>query len=93
MHYFVKLAIGGTYMYKGVVYSLGQEQAVNKEVYDYLEALYDTKLVEQGDRQAVIKVPYFTCRTEDYTVAEKVAEEVKDAPNSLRPRRTKTEAE
>lgn len=93
MHYYVTLALGGRYLFKGITYELGQEHAVSKEVYDYLSTVVETKLVDQGDKRAIIKVPVFKCRTEDFTVEEKVAEEVKNAPESLRPRRSKTEAE
>lgn len=91
MRYFVKLVVGGFYKVHGKEFLRGVEHQVNKEHYDYIKELVDRRLVDQGDKKQIIKVPLFAVREEEFSTEEKVLEEIKDAPASLRPKRKEAE--
>lgn len=89
MQYFAKLTIGGKYILSGRHFIRGVEEAVNELDAKYLKTLFDTRNVEQGDKIARIKVPLFTIREVEPTVEEKILEEIKDTPDTLKPTRRK----
>lgn len=75
----------------GKEFHRGVEQAVTQKEYEYISTLVDKRLIDQGDKRQIINVPLFACRTEEPSVQEKVLEEIKDAPESLRPKRRTAE--
>lgn len=85
MHYFATLVVGGLYIYKDKKFLAGEELPVSKEEAEYFTTIKDRRLIEQGDFHQLINVPVFRIREEDLTVTEKVLEEIKTAPNSLKP--------
>ena len=91
MHYYVKLNVGQFYKVFGKEFHRGVEQAVTEKEYEYISALVDKRMIDQGDRRQIIGVPLFICRTEEPTIQEKVLEDIKDAPDSLRPKRRTAE--
>lgn len=92
-HYFVKLVVGRLYKTRQREFLNGQQTAVSEEEFNYLKTLVDKRLIDQGDKQQIIAVPLFECKEEEATVEEKVANEIKDAPDSLRHRKRKEEAD
>lgn len=87
MHYFAKLIVGRTYMYKGLSFAYGVEVPVTEEVAKYLQTVVEKRL-EGTDRQIVVKdVSRFVIRTEDLTVQEKVTLEVSNVPETLKPKK------
>lgn len=87
MNYFVKLVFGGTYRVKGKDFKRGQEVSVSKEEYDYLKTVGEKELVAEGNKYVVKFIPRFETREEEPTVEQKVFEEIKDAPDSLKIRK------
>jgi hypothetical protein len=73
----------------GIEFKHGVEHQITKERYDYLKKLVDKRLVDQGNTKQIINVPIFAVREQEYTTEQKVLEEIKDAPDSLRPKRRK----
>jgi hypothetical protein len=94
MNYFAKLVVGGKYILRGRIFERGVELAVSKDDAEYLKSKTDNRLIPQGDNFALLRVPVFAVREEEPTVQERVLEEIKDAPDTLKPkRRTNQEAE
>lgn len=90
MKYFAKLIVGGTYRTLTNIFELGVEKSVTNEEHNYLSQVIDFKVISEDDKgRHVNSFPLFACRSEEDTVEEKVAEEIKDAPESLHPRRKK----
>lgn len=87
MQYFVKLVIGGQYLLFGKIFQRGVEHAVLEKEFEYIKGLFDTRNVEQGDKIARLKVPLFATRVVEPTVEEKILAEVKDTPDTLKPKR------
>lgn len=92
-HYLVKLVVGRLYKTRLREFLNGVEVAVSEDEFNYIKTLSDRRLIDQGDRQQIVEVPLFDCKEVEATVEEKVAEEIKDAPETLRPRKKKEEAE
>jgi hypothetical protein len=89
MNYFAKLVVGGVYIVGGVRFERGVELPVSEGQANYVKTLTDSRIVVQGDKRALINVPLFQVREEELTVQEKVLDEIKDAPDSLKPKRRK----
>lgn len=89
MNYFATLAVGGQYLYAGKVFVRGEEQAVSTEEANYLKTLHDNRLIDQGEKRALLPIPLFSVRELAPTVEEKVLEEIKTAPTTLKPTKSK----
>lgn len=85
MHYYAKLVLGSNYKVKGVAFERGVEIAVPEELAKYLETVVEPRLLSEGSKFVVKNIPRFAVRTEDFTTEEKVAVEIADAPDTLKP--------
>lgn len=85
MKYFAKLILGQQYLIRGVSFSRNEEVAVDESLAKKLETVVEPTLLSEGNKWVVKPLPRFEVRSEELSTAEKVEEEVKDAPDSLKP--------
>lgn len=87
MSYTAKLVVGGQYFFKGYRFERGVEVPVTQDEAEYLKTAVDHRLIEQGDGFQRISVPVFEITEVVPTLQEKVLEEVKDVPDTLKPKK------
>lgn len=79
--------LGGHYAIKSGKFERGIETPVNKEDYDYLSTVTESRLVTEGNGVKVVKVQRFELRTEEPTKQEKALKEIEVAPETLSPKK------
>lgn len=85
MKYFAKLILGKTYLVQGVSFERGVELPVDEALATYLETVSEPTLYSEGNGYVVKKLPRFVIRTEKLTTEEKVAKEIEDISDTLKP--------
>lgn len=85
MKYFAKLVLGQQYLVKGQTFERSVELPVDESLAKYLETVVEPTLLSEGNKWVVKPLPRFEVRSEELSTAEKVEEEVKDAPDNLKP--------